>query len=179
MREAAPMADAKDWTWVLVRTCPDCRFPAATLPRGEIASTVRRVTEQFVVVLGREDVGERPAPDVWSPLEYGCHVVDVFEVIGRRLRLLLDEDAPVFPDWDQDVTALDRGYAGQDPDVVVGRLRTAGADLAQAFDDVRDDQWDRPGTRSDGATFTVETLGRYLAHDLEHHRWDVDHTERR
>lgn len=169
------MADTKDWTWVLVRTCPDCRFPAASLARDEIAPTVRRVTEQFVVVLGRDEVGRRPAPDVWSPLEYSCHLVDVFQVIGGRLRLLLDEEAPVFPDWDQDATAVERGYHRQDPDVVVGQLRAAGDELARAFDGVRDDQWDRPGTRSDGAAFTVESLGRYLAHDIEHHRWDVDH----
>jgi hypothetical protein len=29
------------------------------------------------------------------------------------------------------------------------------------------------GTRSDGARFNVETLGRYLLHDVVHHLVDV------
>jgi hypothetical protein len=35
------------------------------------------------------------------------------------------------------------------------------------------DQWERPGRRSDGARFTVESIGRYYLHDIEHHLWDV------
>jgi len=167
------MVDSKDWTWVLGRTCPECSFAVATLPREEIAPTARQVTDEFVVVLGRDDVRERPSPEVWSPLEYGCHLVDVFGVIGGRLRLLLEEHDPVFPDWDQDATALERRYDLQDPDVVAGQVRVAGFEMARAFEAVRDDQWDRPGMRSNGSRFTVETLGRYVIHDLAHHRWDV------
>lgn len=37
-----------------------------------------------------------------------------------------------------------------------------------------DGDWDRTGQRSDGFTFTVATLSRYLVHDLEHHLHDVD-----
>jgi hypothetical protein len=29
------------------------------------------------------------------------------------------------------------------------------------------------GTRSDGARFSVETLGRYLLHDIVHHLTDI------
>ena len=42
-------------------------------------------------VLARGDAGERPAPDVWSPLEYGCHVRDVHVLFAQRLRAMLDE----------------------------------------------------------------------------------------
>ena len=30
-----------------------------------------------------------------------------------------------------------------------------------------------PGRRSDGASFTVDSIGRYYLHDIEHHLWDV------
>src|SRR3712207_8864686 len=33
--------------------------------------------------------------------------------------------------------------------------------------------WDRQGVRSDGAVFTVATLGRYHYHDVFHHLHDV------
>ena len=33
--------------------------------------------------------------------------------------------------------------------------------------------WERPGRRSDGARFTVETFARYFIHDPVHHLYDV------
>ena len=41
------------------------------------------------------------------------------------------------------------------------------------FAAVSGDQWRRPGRRSDGAVFTVESFGRYLVHDPVHHLYDV------
>jgi hypothetical protein len=38
---------------------------------------------------------------------------------------------------------------------------------------VTEDQWQRPGRRSDGARFTVETFARYFIHDPVHHLYDV------
>ena len=40
-----------------------------------------------------------------------------------------------------------------------------------ALDTVAD--WTRPGRRSDGASFTIETFAKYLIHDPVHHLWDV------
>jgi len=34
-------------------------------------------------------------------------------------------------------------------------------------------QWARTGARSDGASFTVDTMARHYLHDLVHHLWDV------
>ena len=45
--------------------------------------------------------------------------------------------------------------------------------LADAFGAVRGEQWQRPGRRSDGATFTVDTFSRYMVHDPIHHLYDV------
>ncbi len=44
------------------------------------------------VVAGGRDLRARPAPSVWSPLGYGCHVRDVFALFSERLRLMLTED---------------------------------------------------------------------------------------
>ena len=46
--------------------------------------------------------------------------------------------------------------------------------LADTYDRVGRDEWDRTGRRSDGAVFTVETLGLYCLHDPVHHLWDVE-----
>jgi len=97
----------------------------------------------------------------------------VFVLFEERLRLMLTQDDPTFANWDQDATAIAKRYWEDDPAMVCDALVIAGGQLATAFDGVRDDQWQRTGTRSDGARFTVESFGRYLLHDPIHHLHDV------
>jgi hypothetical protein len=93
--------------------------------------------------------------------------------MGRRLALILAEDDPVFENWDQDEAALTGGYASADPGEVASQVSSAVGDLAAAYAAVADEQWDRPGRRSNGSAFTAYTLGVYALHDLEHHVRDV------
>jgi hypothetical protein len=74
---------------------------------------------------------------------------------------------------DRFVAQLSERYWEQDPALVSTELRAAAVDVADAFAAVPPDRLDRPGRRSDGASFTVDRLGRYFAHDLVHHEWDV------
>jgi DinB family protein len=119
------------------------------------------------------DAARRPEPGKWSPLEYGCHVRDVFRLYDYRLGLMLTEDDPLYPNWDQDETAVADKYGEQAPAEVARQLRAAADALAGRFAAVSGDEWHRPGRRSDGAVFTVETFGRYLVHDPVHHLYDV------
>ncbi len=165
--------DTKDWTWTLERPCPDCRFEAGAVAATAVAPTTLSFTAPWTTVLERESVRQRPAPAVWSPLEYACHVRDVCRVFTGRVELMLAEDAPRFANWDQDDTAVAGRYGEQDPVVVGAELREAAGVVAATFAAVPDDQWDRTGLRSDGSEFTVLTLGQYFLHDLAHHLVDV------
>jgi hypothetical protein len=116
----------------------------------------------------------RPARQgVWSPLEYACHVRDVYRVFDARLHLMLDENDPQLSNWDQDETAVADRYWEQDPAVVSAELAAVGETVASSFAAVGDGEWSRRGRRSDGAVFTVESFGRYFFHDWVHHAWDV------
>ncbi|CAN5307693.1 maleylpyruvate isomerase N-terminal domain-containing protein [soil metagenome] len=165
--------DTKDWTWVLSRPCPECGFNAAVIKPQEIGDRVRRDLDRWVGVLERVDPQQRPDALRWSPAEYACHVRDVFDIFTERLALVLDNDDPLFPNWDQDATAIEQAYALQDPTVVAVQLVRAGERAAQAFDDVPDDAWDRHCRRSDGSRFTTASLGSYFLHDVVHHLYDV------
>jgi hypothetical protein len=165
--------DTKNWTWVLERPCPQCGFDAASVPRDELGMRLRGNAANWTQLLTDPRVRRRPQPDVWSALEYGCHVRDVFVLFHRRLQLMLTEDAPRFDNWDQDATAVEDRYAEQDPDTVLAALVEAGERLAARYDAIEPDEWVRTGVRSDGATFDVESFGRYLLHDPVHHVWDV------
>jgi hypothetical protein len=165
--------DDKDWTWTLREQCPDCGFTAAEVAPAEIAPLVTDFTDPWPRVLARPDAAQRPAPSTWSPLEYACHVRDVCRLFEQRLHLMLDRDAPVFENWDQDETAVADRYGEQDPTTVAGEVTAAGASFAAAYAQVPPEEWGRTGIRSNGSEFTVLTLGQYGLHDLRHHLWDV------
>jgi hypothetical protein len=61
----------------------------------------------------------------------------------------------------------------QGPSTVADELREAAAGIATHFDNVSDDQWQRRGRRSDGASFTVDTFARYFLYDVVHPLHDV------
>ena len=173
MTPTPPDPDDTDWTWTLTRTCPECGFDAAATDRVAIPALVRDAVSRFPDVLARPDATVRPSPQVWSALEYACHVRDVCHLFTERLQLMQREDDPRFADWDQDATALAERYWEQDPEVVSRSLAVSGEAAAVAFTHVASNAWERRGTRSNGSAFTVESLGRYFLHDLFHHVWDV------
>ena len=165
--------DAKNWTWVLDQRCPECGFEAAAFPRESLGRMIRDNAAAWQPVLARPDVARRANENIWSPLEYACHVRDVFRICEGRLALMLAEDDPTFANWDQDATAVDDAYGEQDPARVGVELDEAATRFADRFDGVEDFQWSRPGTRSDGSIFTVESFARYVIHDPIHHLFDI------
>lgn len=167
--------DDKDWTWVLQRPCPECGFDASALAPEGVAPLLRANVSAWVRILERpaDELRRRPADDRWAPLEYACHVRDVCLHYRSRLELMLREDDPLYPNWDQDATAVEERYREQDPAEVSAQLRGAADKLASAFEGVTGRQWERRGRRSDGAGFSVAGFGRYFIHDPVHHLFDV------
>jgi hypothetical protein len=166
-----PEPDTKDWTFVIAHGCAQCGFTPQ--PVTQTGDRLRATLPQWEATLRRPDAALRPAPDVWSPVEYACHVRDVCALFRQRLELMLTQHNPEFANWDQDATALAEDYFHQRPDVVLEQLSVEVAATAAAFDAVAGDQWQRSGRRSNGSEFTVATFAVYFLHDVEHHVWDV------
>ncbi len=166
--------DDKNWTWVLDRACPECGFEASAVRSADVGELVRHNTMRWRDLLAAGVIrAGRPDDATWSPLEYACHVRDIYVRYDARVVLMLTEDDPYYPNWDQDASALDDRYDEQDPATAVAELTAAGLALATRLDGLSPEQWQRPGRRSDGASFTIDTLTRYMAHDTFHHVWDL------
>ncbi len=161
---------------MLRRPCPECGFDTSSFGRAEVPALILATGRPGRSLLAAPDAARRPRPGKWSALEYGCHVRDVHRLYDYRLILMLTEDDPLYPNWDQDETALADRYDAQDPAVVTAELLAAAQTLAARFAAVTGDQWARPGRRGDGAAFTVETFARYFVHDPVHHLYDVTGT---
>jgi hypothetical protein len=165
--------DTKDWTWVLGRACPECGFDTSSFGLADLPAMIRANAAAWQEALRAAGVTNRPAPGKWSPLEYGCHVRDVLRLYDYRLTLMLTQDDPLYPNWDQDETAIADRYGEQDPATVAAGLAEAAETIAGRFAAVAGDQWSRQGRRSDGARFTIDTFARYFIHDPVHHLYDV------
>ena len=80
--------DTKDWTWVLQRPCPECGFDTQGFPAEAVPGMIMANAAAWPRVL-EGDARTRPEPAKWSPLEYACHVRDVFRLYDQRLELML------------------------------------------------------------------------------------------
>ena len=169
--------DDKDWTWVLDRACPECGFDASTCAADAVPDLLRANALSWQRLLGNGSIGPgRPDPSVWSSLEYACHVRDVYERYTDRIDVMLTEQDPLYPNWDQDASAIEDRYEEQDPIAVVASLTAFAVALADRLGSISEEAWARPGRRSDGASFSVATISRYMMHDTIHHVWDVSDT---
>lgn len=166
--------DDKDWTWVIDRPCPECGFDPAGVTPSTVPGTVSNMLPRWRAVLRKPGASVRSNDHTWSPLEYACHVRDVFSLFDQRLNLMLAEDDAKFDNWDQDQAALDNDYENADPGLVGAELTAAGEEIAASFAGVKESEWDRTGTRSNGSVFTVLTFSQYFLHDVVHHLHDVD-----
>ncbi|MHD0282211.1 DinB family protein [Rhodococcus aetherivorans] len=163
------MPDTRDWTFVLDGGCPECGYtlhdPATTGQR------LRAGVPRWQAVLRRPNVAERPAPRVWSTLEYASHARDLIAVLGQRVRAMITEDTPTFADYDGEAEAIRRRFWAADPAAVAQQIASRTDETVKIVEGVED--WWRDGLRSDGRRFTVAQLCQYLLHDVEHHLHDV------
>lgn len=168
------IADDKDWLWTLADQCSECGLDPSGVTVEEVADRAEAAAgEWFQILTGGWAVLTRPEPDVWSPLEYGSHVRDVFELFDARLALMLVEDKPVFEHWDQDEAAESADYGTGDPEAVADELAGFSASLVQRIRGLEASQLGRTARRADGAEFTMEQVARMLLHEVVHHLWDV------
>lgn len=170
----APPADTKDWTFTATQPCGQCGYDPSAVPDEDIAQALRDTFPGWNSALNRATVRQRPAPEVWSALEYACHVRDVNRIFAGRVQLMLTEDAPEFASWSGDDAAVEGRYFDADPRSVTGELQASLAEAAAAYDAVPADGWSRTGVRGDGGEFTISSLGHYHLHDVTHHLWDVN-----
>ena len=147
-----PFADDKDWTWVLNSLCAECEFEVRDFAREEISALIRANAGEWLSILEGDDttLRQRPRADRWSALEYAAHVRDVFDLYDYRLGLMLAEDGPHYPNWNQDDTALQKDYANSDPARVAVELAAAGERLTSRFETVSGEDWGRTGTAAMG-----------------------------
>jgi hypothetical protein len=115
----------------------------------------------------------RPAPQVWSGVEYACHVRDVLLTYAVRVHRGVVEDRPALDPMYGEWRAERFGYAAMPLDVLLVELAAAATGFAAEVGTVPDDAWDRTVVRRPTEVRTVRWLVRQAAHECVHHLADV------
>lgn len=118
-----------------------------------------------------------PAPGVFSPIQYGAHVRDIQGVYGDRIELMLEQDNPVFAQFNPDEEAWD-GFNALDTGVLADGIEAQARRLAAILERLQPQDWDRTMTRDGGRDgvyqFTIAGLASYAVHESHHHLLDAN-----
>ncbi|MFI1988928.1 FtsK/SpoIIIE domain-containing protein [Actinoplanes sp. NPDC020271] len=156
--------------------CAECGFTYTSVPPAELPARLRAAGSLYAAaLLAATDLRRRPEPDVWSPLEYTCHVRDMLRVQRDRLDPALRTDSPAFTPMGRDERALRDDCNGQDPYVVLTDLDLAAESLAAAFAALSPAELARPCVDNRPGTTTRDLLwvGRHTVHEIVHHLQDI------
>ena len=166
MAVVAYHCDECDFTYDL--TCAPDASAECVAWAGDLAA--------LLVAEPEDAVRRRPRPEVWSALEYGCHVRDVLLVQRDRVLLVRREDDPAPPPMGRDERVFHDGYAEQHPADVARQLVDAASLFARDLDRLDRASWQRgivynyppPPRRR-----TLEWVAVHTVHELRHHLQDA------
>ena len=152
-------------------TCDGCGFDASDYTHADLLGTLRALAPMWRTMTdGIEPVlAARPAPGVWSAIEYAAHSRDVTGAMGYLLHLALTQDHPVLagpapetPEPDVPPT-LAAAVTGLDKNVARVNAK-AGA--------IVESDWARPITLGE-ETVDIGWIVGHAVHDATHHLRDV------
>ena len=134
-------------------------------PVEAIATTPARVRE-LCGDLTDEQAGREPEPGEWSAREVIGHLFDVDIVYGFRWRLILTEENPSYPGYDEKGWApLARLPLWQMINAWES-LRAANVALLRSL---TEEQWQRVGRHGEQGEETIEVMARKIVgHDIAH-----------
>ncbi|MEQ4208901.1 DinB family protein [Actinopolymorpha sp. B17G11] len=158
--------------------CNECGFTYDLGGATEAGPSIRAGAEEYATLLRRTDpaVTTRPAPTVWSPLEYGCHLRDVLLVQRERVLHARRTQQPAPEPMGRDERVEHDGYADQDPADVARQLTDAAQLFAHVLSRLGRGDWERtlvynypePTVRS------LRWVGVHTLHEVRHHLLDAN-----
>lgn len=156
--------------------CDQCGFVFETVPAEHLGDRLRAVGGSYSSLLtshAAEQLARRPGPEVWSPLEYSCHLRDVLWNIRDRILLALVEDRPTFAPIHREERVTLARYVGELPTAVATGI-TAGAELlGWLIEGLDPSQMSRTGVYA-GVDRDSLWMGRQALHEALHHLRDVN-----
>ena len=162
-------------------TCPECGLDYDEISPRDAAGAVRSFPRRYRAMLTRvfepgEDleaiIRQRPAPEVWSALEYTAHAAQTIDLMAPALRQVANEENPHLFAFDPDEQAEEQDYNDWTLLQAIGEMESACADLFMAIEYTASNDWNRPGTYDHGEREAIDIV-RNAVHEGSHHLRDI------
>ncbi len=159
--------------------CEGCGFVWGDIDTGELGARFADLSERYralVTTTGETELRRRPEPQVWSALEYACHVRDVLLAQRERVYLALVEERPGFARMNREERVGLARYAEDSPAEVAAQLGLAFDLVARALSGRSDEDWQRLLLYNypEPQEHDLAWLGRHTVHECEHHLRDIE-----
>jgi hypothetical protein len=149
--------------------CQECGFDWDDEDPTHLIEIVRSAPAEFATATSRA----RPAPAVWSQLEYTVHMTHALDFYTDRIELVLTHDRPQMTAFDFSAACERDRYNERDSSEAFAALAHASERLTTRLESLTPAQWQRRGIGSDGDERTINMLARRAAHEVQHHALDV------
>ncbi|MCE7001566.1 DinB family protein [Kibdelosporangium philippinense] len=156
--------------------CSECGFTYDLTEYPAAAQTISAGVADFVEILRSDaNLRNRPSPDVWSPLEYACHVRDVLLVQRERVLLARRTETPVCVPMGRDERAEHEGYNDQEPESVARQLVDSADLFCNVLNRLAEADWQRTLIYSypEPETKSLQWVAVHTVHEVHHHLLDV------
>ncbi len=157
--------------------CDECGYEYRPAEAAAAGAAIRARVADLAGLLRRGgDLTSRRSPEVWSPLEYCCHLRDVLLVQRERVLLARRVERPSLVPMGRDERVGLDGYAQQQPADVARQLDDAALLFANVLQRLDDEAWSRtviynypePTERS------LRWVAVHTLHEVVHHLLDVE-----
>lgn len=164
--------------------CDTCDFNYTDYEFDDISKNINSLVSQYAKRLqaGIDDpdieiaLWSRPSPQIWSGLEYCCHIRDVFLIQRERLFTTLVESTPSFSPLYADQRAELGRYGAENIEQVGLEIKVSANLFSKILLEINDEQksrtfiYDYPTTCERNITW----LARHTLHEAYHHLRDLD-----
>ncbi|WP_261560580.1 DinB family protein [Frankia tisae] len=157
------------------QVCSECDFDASAVGVGQVAADLGLVTgriAEHLRALPADVVRHRPAPSIWSPIEYLGHLRESMAFHRWLIERATAEQTPVIPAVDPDASVAAAGYRHGDLDDLLGQFERRVARLRETMAQL-DEDLARRAIDLDGRVVDVALVARSALHECHHHDGDI------
>jgi hypothetical protein len=158
--------------------CMECGFDYELAQGTDFARLATPFVDSYVALLrstSTERLQLRRSPQVWSALEYACHVRDMLLVQRERVFAARRRDRPVAEPMGRDDRVEHDGYNNQRPEDVARQLADATLLLSNALVRLSPADWERTVIYGypERAERSLRWVAAHTLHELRHHLRDI------
>jgi len=138
----------------------------------DIVKKVRSLPDRVAALLAglsEPELRWRPGESEWSIKEVCGHLCDDSQMWRRRLALMLSQDNPTLPTYEQEELVRDHAYRDADFTTVLADFKRNRQEIAAQLSSLPPGGWERVGTHPEHGPRTVRTgMELMIAHTEGH-----------